>query len=459
MKILFIANGYPPRRWAGTETYTAGLAKELQRRGHFVQVLCAGEWDKGPAYLNGAEDDLHDGIQVRRLNLNWQKAPDVFRYLYDDPVVEQYLVNLLTLDRPDLVHVTSCETLSASVLRAAKRTGLPAVLSLTDFWFLCPRMTLLHGDGALCDGQTTPWQCLRCMLYSGKAYRWPKRLLPDRLLGPILLEISRHSSLTRQRGLRGMAGDMANRKALLREMLQWPEVRTTASAFVRDIFQANGVSSPIRVQPYGHDLAWLHDYPGNTPSSRIRFGYIGQIASLKGAHLLVEAVRHLEALFPGRFTLSVYGNLQADEQYGERLRALAAGSESVRFRGTYAHERTGEVFTNLDVLVVPSTWYDFPLIIHEAFAAEVPVIATKLGGMAEVVTHEVNGLLFERGNVADLTRQLARMVAEPQTVDRLRAGIQPVRTVADEVTELEAIYEHTCRKGAARGRDVKEVLA
>jgi hypothetical protein len=98
------------------------------------------------------------------------------------------------------------------------------------------------------------------------------------------------------------------------------------------------------------------------------------------------------------------------------------------------------VFANLDVLVVPSQWYDFPLIIHEAFAVQTPVIATRLGGMAEAVEHDVNGLLFEPKNVEDLICQLRRICEEPGLLRRLQAGIPEVKTIAREVDELVAFY-------------------
>ncbi|RIK35080.1 MAG: hypothetical protein DCC57_23685 [Chloroflexi bacterium] len=80
------------------------------------------------------------------------------------------------------------------------------------------------------------------------------------------------------------------------------------------------------------------------------------------------------------------------------------------------------------------------MIIHEAFAAQTPVIATRLGGMAEAVTHEVNGLLFEPGSAADLAGQLRRICDEPGLLNRLRAGVPAVKTVDAEVDELVETY-------------------
>jgi glycosyltransferase involved in cell wall biosynthesis len=412
-----------------------------------VQVICAGEWRSGLHYWNGYSDEIHRGVPVRRVHLNWRKAADPFGYLYNNPVIAGFLATYLEQVRPDLVHITSCETLSASVLRVVKDAGLPLVLSLTDFWFLCPRINLLHGNGTNCDGQTTAWECLRCKLLDQKAYQWPNRVLPEETVSSLLTFVSKHRILARQRGLRGMAGDMAHRKAFLRQALNWPDYRITASPFVRDVHVANGISAPIQVQPYGHDLSWLDGYAGKLPSDRIRIGFIGQIIGSKGVHLLLQAAGLFHGSLGDRFCLSIYGNLEKTPEYGAQLRTLATKIDGVRFCGTYSHDESADVFANLDVLVVPSLWYDFPLVIYEAFATGTPVIATNLGGMAEAVTHEVNGLLFERGDVDDLARQLRRIVEDPGLLERLRAGVPQVKTIEEEVAELEAIYSDlTSRK-------------
>jgi glycosyltransferase involved in cell wall biosynthesis len=440
LRILFISNGFPPHQWAGTETYTAAIAQGLLAKNHAVQVLCGGDWEHGDRYWNGVADEVYHGVPVRRININWTKAPDPARYLYNDPETDAYLVDYLTELRPDIVHVTSCERLSASVIGVVKDAGLPLVLSLTDFWFLCPRMSLLRSDGANCDGLTTAWDCLRCTMDHSRAYQWADRLLPPRLTPHVLTHISRKPYLTRLRGLRGMAGDMADRKTFLHAMISLPDRRLTASNFVREMFVANDVTVPIELHPYGHDLAWLEGDSGKTPSDVVRIGFIGQIIQHKGLHLLLEAAQRVYDQVGNVFQIRIYGNLKQQLAYSEQLHALASALPNVEFCGTYPREQSGVVFAGLDVLVVPSLWYDFPLVIYEAFAAKTPVIATDLGGMAEAVRHDVDGLLFSRGDVDDLARQLLRIVTEQGLLPRLRKGISPVKTVAQEIAELEAIY-------------------
>ncbi len=413
MKILYITNGYKPDRWAGTETYTAGIAEEIGQRGHEVQILCAGEWDEGDVYWNGVRDDTQNGIPVRRIDLNWAKSPDPFRYLYDNPVVADFLTRLLRDEKFDLVHITSCETLSTSVLQVVKNAGLPLVLSLTDFWFVCPRINLLRNDGENCDGKTSPWECLRCMMGDSKVYQWTQFLLPEKGVEILLTKVSKNPLLTRQRGLRGIMGDMADRKQFMHDVFSLPDVRLVASRFVRDIYLQNGFDEPIQLHPYGHDLSWLKDYKGKIPSSSITIGFIGQITHSKGVHVLLDAARYVENALGNKVQFLIYGNLHKDPEYGHRLEEMAKELNNIQFCGTYPHEMSTDVFSRIDVLVVPSLWYDFPLIIEEAFATKTPVIASKLGQMAETVIDGVNGLLFERANSQKLALQIERLVREP----------------------------------------------
>ena len=256
-----------------------------------------------------------------------------------------------------------------------------------------------------------------------------------------LTAVGRVPALSRRRGLRGMVGDMAARQRFLSDAIRWPDVRVTASPFVRRMHESNGVDAPIRIAPYGHDLSWLRAPVYRAPSPVVRLGYVGQLVPSKGVHVLLEAVRRLPAPLRSRVALRVYGDPDKVPSYGAELRALSAGLPDVAFCGTYRHDDSAAVYASFDVMVVPSLWYDFPLVIHEAFATGAPVIATRLGGMAEAVVHDGNGLLVDKGDVEGLARCLARLVEEPDLLPRLRAGISPVKSIADEVDEMRTCYE------------------
>src|SRR5262249_35036787 len=92
-------------------------------------------------------------------------------------------------------------------------------------------------------------------------------------------------------------------------------------------------------------------------------------------------------------------------------------------------------------LVVPSIWPEnSPLVIHEAFLASIPVVASRIGGIPELVADGQNGLLFDPGSAADLRRVINRLLTEPDLLDSLRAGIPDVRSIQDDVRMARELY-------------------
>ena len=438
MRILIITHFFPPGHIGGTETLTAAIAESLNQH-HDVQVLCAENWDTAPSHEIQATDDHYQNIPVRRLHFNWQKAPDVFGYLYNNPEVERYLDQYLAELQPDIVHITSCYSLSASVITAAHKAGIPIVLTATDFWFLCARNTLLQRDGSLCSGPESAWKCAKCNLAQSKAYHWPRAVLPETIVKTGLMSIAPFPVITRQRGFRGLHGNWEGRFEYLREALQKVDQIVTASSFLRSLLIDYGVEeSRIEFSAYGLDTRWAEGFQTKTPSDKLRFGFIGQLIPIKGPDILIRAFRELDPSVPAE--LLIYGDSNKNPEYGQQLAQLAEGDPRIKFMGTFPYDEIGRVLTAMDVMVAPSTWYDFPLVIPSAFATNTPVIATDMAGMNELVRDEVDGLLFPRHDVAALARQLQRLVDDPTLVPCLQQGIQPVKTIEQMMDFYLEIY-------------------
>jgi len=211
--ILLITHFLPPSHTAGTEQYTLALGKALQARGFKVTMLCAEDWEQGEKYWNGVTTETLEGISVVRVHLNWLKGRKINRKLYDSQPVEEWLDRYLVDHQFDVVHVISTYSLGVGVFRSVKRAKIPLVLTLMDFWFLCPSLQLLKSDGELCDGNTTPYQCETCLLANSQIYRKVKNIhYLDSITARFLDTLSRVDWISRQRGLRGMLLDMSHRK-------------------------------------------------------------------------------------------------------------------------------------------------------------------------------------------------------------------------------------------------------
>ena len=128
----------------------------------------------------------------------------------------------------------------------------------------------------------------------------------------------------------------------------------------------------------------------------------------------------------------------------------------MRAHGAIPHDQIAQALASIDVLVVPSIWPEnAPLVIQEAFLAGVPVVASRIGGIPEMVTDGRNGLLFQAGDAEDLARTLARLLHEPGLLESLRAGIPPVRSIEEDVRFARSLYDtqhQTAESAAARRR-------
>ncbi len=428
MKIVIGVHHFPPRYTGGAEWQAFRTAQALQVRGHTVRVVCVEHVDRGPASGVDWEDDVYEGVPVRRLSFDWRAAPAPRVFEYRNPWIGDHLRAWFADERPDLFHLVSGYLLSGTALHAAHDLAIPTVVTLTDFWFLCPRISMLQSNGQVSRLPIDPARCARCLGEEGRPYRLLGRLLP----GPM-------AAYWRLR--RDAVQHLEARSAYLRGALGLAARIISVSQFVRRFHIEAGVATErIVFLRQGLDLSHLTpEALIKTPSDQLRVGYIGQIAELKGVHVLAEAARQIA---DPRLAVRIYGNASRFPQYVDRLHEIIGADPRIQFVGEYhGVQQLTQVLRNLDVIVVPSLWYEnSPTVILEGFAHHTPAIVSDLGGMAELVQHEHNGLRFVLGDARSLAEQLSRLLNEPDLLPRLRAGIGPVKTVAKETDAIEAIY-------------------
>ena len=184
----------------------------------------------------------YDGFRVLRLN-HWRRinANDVLRD-YENRHLDGWFRAVLEDVRPDAVHVFHLRQLGANLLGVARAMGVRTVVNLMDFWFLCPRFTLLRSDGSRCDGPPDGGHgCVACHA--------PERLGAVPMTGAPTLTSDPEARLKA----------LLDRPTALLRALDDADVVVAPSRFLAEQFARNGFPRErITVVPYGLEIGRAH---------------------------------------------------------------------------------------------------------------------------------------------------------------------------------------------------------
>jgi glycosyltransferase involved in cell wall biosynthesis len=444
MKILLTVHQFFPHYAAGTEVLTYSVARELIRRGHIVRILTG-----HPSSADLREEDRFDeydfeGIHVYRFYHSYtpmagQKS--MIEVGYDNRLASKYFEQVLENFKPDVVHFFHLDRLGTGLIEHAAQLGIPCFMTPTDFWAICPTGQLVLGNGSLCSGPSA---------YAGNCVKHFAQGIQVGLIRVIAEKIPTvgadlfvrftqkgvFPAYPKRKEVMAMVSRLGTNVARLNQL----SGLVVPNGFMKELLIRHGISPHIIIQSaYGIDVTSIEGIERcSIHQSHIRVGFIGTIAPHKGCHLLVNAFL---ALPRGRAVLKIYGSMEDYPEYSHELKRLAGNNDAIEFCGTFHNSKIGEVFAGLDVLAVPSLWYEnTPLVVYSAQAAHCPVLASDLPGISSVIQNELNGLLFDVGNTEALTRQLARLIDEPGLVERLSSNFQQPKSTATYVEELLNIW-------------------
>jgi glycosyltransferase involved in cell wall biosynthesis len=173
----------------------------------------------------------------------------------------------------------------------------------------------------------------------------------------------------------------------------------------------------------------------------VRFGFVGSLVWYKGGEVMLRAMKRLP---PARASLEVHGEFRPKEDPHHATLARLAGP-NVRFHGGFDNADVARVYSGIDVLLVPSLWWEnSPITIHEAWLTKTPVVASGIGGMKEFVRDGVDGLHFAVGDDADLAAKMRRFLDEPGLLARLAADPPQVKTIEEDAAATEYRYRALC---------------
>lgn len=442
MKIVQVVHSFPPYNMAGAEVYTYNLSRELAGK-HKVSVF----YRINNLRLKEYEftHNNFDGLNIYTVNNTFRDC-NSFKMTYKNEIIADKFGRLLDKVKPDIVHIQHLLFLSTSLIKEAKMRDIPVVFTLHDYWLICQQGQFLRRNVAICDNHNDS-DCVDCLFYllSIKKgimgiYRVLCQIAPNiliRLLKKIYFRYARASFLSQDRAI----SQIKVRAGHIKQMCEMVDAFIAPSQFLKRKFVEFGISNnKIIFSHYGLNTDFFRDFERKR-SKKIRFGFIGTLLPAKGVHLLITAFNKVQG---SNAELNIYGKnfpYKGFEHYPGYIKRLAK-NENIRFMGEFDHRNVAEIFSEIDILVVPSIWYEnAPLVIYEAFMAKVPVITSNIGGMAELVRHGQNGLLFEVNNVADLYEKIKLIVSNTNLIEELRRNIRPPKSIEKNAEEIEELYK------------------
>jgi len=442
--VLFICHNHPSVRPGGAEAYALELHRHLVAAGDVRSVFLA----KGGPPLAPA-GRVHLGTYVTPVD----DRPDEYFFFTDEwnydwtlgtirddkRLYTKHIRAFLRAIRPDVVHFQHTMFFGYDILREVRNTCPDAAIlyTLHEFMPICHRQgqMLRATDDTPCMRES-PRRCNECFPQIDQQTFF----LRKRFVQSHLAVVDRFIAPSAFLGERYVDWGLPEDKVIVEEYGRTPP------------------AGEAPVQPRAH---------------RDRFGFFGQLTPFKGLQVVLEAITELHGAAgdaqdpllaaleraagptpPGeaaagedapRPHVRVHGanlDLQPGQFQNRIAELLQRAGEHVTFIGAYDHDELHAYMAEVDWVIIPSIWWEnSPLVIQEAFHFGRPVIASDIGGMAEKVTHEVDGLHFRANDPTSLAATMRRAASEPGLWDRLRGGIRPVYRMDDHAQRLSAIYE------------------
>lgn len=277
--------------------------------------------------------------------------------------------------RPDIIHVhNTFPLISPSLYWAAARHDVPVVQTLHNFRLLCPQAIFLR-DGKICEDCVgkTPWRSITRKCYRTSAAQsavLTGMLTAHRMLGTYRDRVTRYIAL---------------------------------NSFARNKYIEGGLpAARIRIKPNFVESSALPDWHNRQGGL-----YVGRLSEEKGVGIIAAAATHM-----GRIPFDVIGS--------GPLQELAERTFVGNYLGYRALPEIMQRMSNAQFLVLPSICYEnSPRTIVEAFASGLPVIASRLGALIDIVHEGMTGLLFNPGDPVDLAAKIAWAESHPQEMKEM----------------------------------------
>mgnify|MGYP002640211142 CR=1 FL=1 len=465
LHVGFVAQGWEPDV-GGIESHTHDLTRELCSRGHRVSALALDYTGRVEPY--GISIENRPRARVTRMSYAYHDH-DHLGMVVRNREAERVFNDWIKRERPDVVHIHHLTGFGVGVLACARAHGVPVVMTLHDYWPLCPRGQMITVDGDLCEG-LDPVRCGTCLstcfshLFPGTG---GKALGPFDGLDasgeptnkPEVLDLTDIDDVNAF--LCGRRTGFAIDRLLEADQLVTPSQRT--AEIYGKVCAASGLEvSAIEVVENGIDVGGLAKEvrrirqrlrAGHVGYARseVKLGVVGSVLPSKGVLELAKAFAEAKAESRiGKLSLHIHGNLppyHGDSSYVQELRALARSTPGVNIHGPFEHGGLAEVLADLDGVAAPSRWEEvYGLTVREARAAGLPVIVSNAGDLPAVTAGGQAGLVVDRNDPRAWKDALEHFATDPRSRAVWASHDVKPRTARDMSVQLEKTYRRVIQR-------------
>jgi glycosyltransferase involved in cell wall biosynthesis len=405
MKIIYLVHQFYPEFNTGTEKFVFNNAFMAQKFGNKVKVVTYSFRDNKEFTEENNEiltrNYIFQGIPV--LAFKFRNPPNFFDISHDNPQLNTLAKKYIEKENPDVIHVGHPMRVYG-FLKTAIDLGIPYIITLTDFFMLCPKVILAPNNYSLCGGPSGGNTC---------------RALCSEIETEFIRKRLAEAEFTLRKA-----------KALV-----------APSSFVKKIFIKEFNDLNFNVIHHGIQHKYIkQNNKVHMKGDSLTFGFAGTIMQHKGVHLLLDSFGRIEHQ---NTKLKIYGS--GPKNYLDQLQRKINNDKRVTINGEFTSEQLGDIFKEIDVMIIPSMCYEnYSMVLHEAFASNIPVIVTNLGGLAEKVEDGFNGFTFPMGNSEELRNKIKMIVEDPTILNGLKDNIRKfmiIPKIEQEVYEYFRIYK------------------
>lgn len=447
MKILLISHTFLPKYVGGTEVYTFELAQELIKQGHTVEILCTDPLSSKENYE--IDRSNYQGLKINTIQKNILKYKD-FHDTYLDNQTEKIFESLLDKFQPDIIHYLHLMHHSINLINIAASKNIKQILTINDFWLQTRLFNRITKSGKLYKNYSIREDAIELSkeLNSGLKIDTPISLkefykTQDK---KIFIKVVLNKIINRNLGKIKNCFNLRKYKKLIKERnnhikkaLKKIDLLIFPTVFLYQEFSNWGLQTKKAIiSEHGIDINLFKNFK-KKPSNKIRFVFIGAIIPAKGLDILLKAWKKIN---DKNVELQIYGDFNLDKKYSGSLKPFLLNQKNIKLKGTFKPQDIAKVFSEIDVLILPSRWFENgPLILRNALLSKTPIIATRLGSNPEYIRDDYNGWLFENENFEDLANKISYIIENGKMIKAMSSNIQKEKSIKEDVHNLTNYYK------------------